>query len=174
MVKKRILINIILFSTILFSKEPLSLEKVFKETFSQNVTIGQKDISLSNSQRNALQNQAKAKIDSSKIRFYIVKRSHKDVGYGVLLVQKIRTKRAAILYIVDAHEKIKNIEIIAFKEPSEYKPYRSWLDSFIGKSMSDNLKSGEGISTISGATMSARAISNAARIALAIVSQEKN
>jgi Na+-translocating ferredoxin:NAD+ oxidoreductase RnfG subunit len=64
------------------------------------------------------------------------------------------------------------IEIISFKEPSEYKPNSSWKEIFIGKTTEDTLVAGKDIATISGATMSARAISNAARVALAIA-QEK-
>jgi hypothetical protein len=70
-------------------------------------------------------------------------------------------------------KQIKSIEIIQFQEPSEYKPNQAWKDVFTGKSKADNLFSGKGIPTISGATMSARAIADASRIALSIVEMYK-
>ena len=103
----------------------------------------------------------------------MVENASKVVGYGVLVLQRVRTKKAAILYLVSKEQKIKSIEIIYFKEPSEYKPNQAWKDVFIGKSKEDNLFSGKGIPTISGATMSARAIADASRIALTIVAMYK-
>jgi len=170
---KTILIYTILFTTILYAKEPLSLVKIFQDTFTKDVAVGQKDIVLSQKQKNTLQKLAKAKIDSNKIRFYVVKKTNKTVGYGVLLSQRIRTKKAVMLYLIDKDVKIKNIEILAFHEPSEYKPYSSWKNIFTGKTATDDLRAGHGVPTISGATLSARAISDAARIALAVVAEEK-
>ena len=159
--------------TLLWSKGSVSLESLFKDTFSSQVTVGQKTITLSKSQMKALQKKAKAKVDSNIIRYYVVKEGNTVQGYGVLIVQRIRTKKAAILYLIDQNEKIKNIEIVAFHEPSEYKPYSSWKNNFTGKVLKDDLRAGYGIPTISGATLSARAISDASRIALTIVAQEK-
>jgi len=168
------LIGIILFSTILCSKEPVSLKKIFQDTFSKATKVSQKEILLTSNEKKTLEKQAKAKIDSNKIHFYVVKKSNAIVGYGVMLVQRIRTKKAAILYLIDKNEQIQNIEILVFHEPNEYKPYSTWKETFIGKSSKDDLRAGYDIPTISGSTLSARAITNASRIALAIVSREKN
>lgn len=164
---------IVLSMTMLYSKGAVSLESIFKSTFSQNVKIGQKTITLSKSEMKALQKKAKAVVDSSTIRYYVVKEGKSTVGHGVLVVQRLRTKMAAILYLISKDGKIKNIEIIAFHEPSEYKPYTSWREIFVGKTKNDTLKMGHDIPTISGATFSARAFTYAARIALVIVEQEK-
>jgi len=169
----KFLLVLVVSVTVLFAKEGISLDEIFKSTFSSNVTVGQKTITLSKAQMKALQKKAKAKVDSNIIRYYVVKNEKKVVGYGVLVVQRIRTKKAAILYLIDKDEKIKNIEIIAFHEPSEYKPYSTWKNSFKDKALKDDLRAGYGIPTISGATLSARAISDASRIALTIVAQEK-
>ena len=89
------------------------------------------------------------------------------------IVETKDIREIIILYLIDKDVKIKNIEILAFHEPSEYKPYSSWKAAFTGKGAKDDLKAGYGVPTISGATLSARAISDAARIALAIVAKEK-
>ena len=169
----KLLLGLVLSCTLLFSKGSISLEAIFKSTFSNNVTVGQKIITLTKSEMKALQKKAKAKVDSPTIRFYVVKSGNKIEGYGVLVIQRVRTKRATILYLIDKNEKIKSIEIISFNEPSEYKPNTTWYTLFEGKDRNDDLRSGHGISTISGATLSARAISHASRIALEIVAQEK-
>lgn len=169
----RLLVLTLLFSLSLLSakgaSKGVSLDKLFKASFSSTVTVGQKIITLNAKEVKDLQKRAKAKMDSNKIRFYVVKDASKVVGYGVLVVQRVRTKKAAILYLVSKDSKIKSIEIIQFQEPSEYKPNQAWKDVFTGKVKEDNLFAGKGIPTISGATMSARAISDASRIALSIV-----
>ncbi|SFV71202.1 hypothetical protein MNB_SV-13-8 [hydrothermal vent metagenome] len=169
---KSILLYLLLSLTIVFAKSSLSLEKIFKESFGENISIGQKNITLNNSETKALEKRAKTKIESKKVRFYVIKKAKKTEGYGVLLFQRIRTKQAVILYLINKDVKIKNIEILAFHEPSEYKPYSTWKKAFLGKGLKDNLKAGYAIPTISGATLSARAITNASRIALAIVEKE--
>lgn len=171
---KTILIFMILVSQMLLAKEPISLMNIFKTTFNNDVMVGQKDIVLNANEKKSLQAKAKATIDSNKIRFYVAKKAQKVEGYGVMIIQRIRTKKAAILYLIDRDVKIKNIEILAFHEPSEYKPYNSWKESFTGKGKGDDLKSGYDIPTISGATLSARAITNASRIALEVVLKEIN
>ncbi len=164
---------IALFSlTTLYPKGGISLDNIFRTTFSNNITVGQKIIKLSKSEMKALQKKAKAQVDSNIIRFYVVKEKKNTVGYAVLVTQIVRSKKASILYLVDKNKKIKNIEIITFNEPSEYKPFNSWKKTFYGKTKDDDLRDRHGIPTISGATLTARAFSHAARVALAIVEQE--
>lgn len=169
---KSILIYTLVTLSFLSAKSSLSLEKLFKESFGNTITIGQKNMTLSKAETKALEQKAKTKIESKKVRFYVIQKGKKVAGYGVLLFQRIRTKQAVILYLIDKDIKIKNIEILAFHEPSEYKPYSTWKKAFLGKGLSDNLKAGYAIPTISGATLSARTITNASRIALAIVEKE--
>lgn len=94
------------------------------------------------------------------------------MGYGVILHKRIRTKHATILYIFSSKKIIKGIEILKFKEPSEYEPNRAWQDMFVGKTSQNRLKAGQDIPLISGATLSARAISDATRIALIVLESE--
>ena len=170
---KKILFSFIILITLTSAKEGISLENIFKSAFSSSVTVGQKVMTLNKSEIRIVQKKAKAKLDSNKIRFYVVKNGSRVEGYGVLIVQRVRTKMAAILYLVSKESKIKSIEIIQFQEPSEYKPNQAWKNVFHGKGKKDNLFAGKGIPTISGATMSARAISDASRIALSIVEMYK-
>lgn len=165
----KIVIIMMLIWNIGYAKEGINIGKIIKSSFSKTSTVTPKQFKLTPKEMKQVQLNAKSRVDSNMIRMYTV-HTHKDIeGYGVIIVQKIRTKRAAILYIMDADEKIKSIEILAFNEPSEYKPNEAWKSVFEGKSKVDNLFSGKGIPTISGATLSARAISDASRIALSIV-----
>ena len=90
----------------------------------KNVIISLKEFTLSPKEIKAVQSNVKARLDSNLICMYTVKKGTTFEGYAVLIVKKFRTKKAAVLYIVDNHKKIKSIEILAFREPSKYKPHK--------------------------------------------------
>lgn len=169
---KKIIITILL-STLLFSRGGIDIATLIKPSFVSGVKVSKKQFKLNKQEIKKIQKNAKASLTSNVIRFYKVTKESRIEGYAVLLLQTVRTKKTAVLYIIDKKEKIKSIEIVAFNEPKEYKPNPNWLDEFHNKSKDDNLFFGKGISTISGATMSARAVSDLARIALAIVQRYK-
>lgn len=153
----------------LFAQGGVDIGKLIKPSFSKNVTVTKKQFKLNKKQMKQIQNAAKAKMDSNIVRLYTVKSAKKIEGYAVLLLSTIRTKKAVVLYIMDTKAKIKSMEIVLFKEPLEYKPKESWQNRFKNKTEKDNLFAGKGIPTISGATMSARAITDASRLAIALV-----
>jgi hypothetical protein len=171
MIRYFIVINILLAS--LWAKGGVDIGALMKPHFSSEVKVTKEQFKLSPTQVKAIQKSAKAKLESPLIRLYRAKKGSSVEGYGVILVQTVRTKKAALLYIIDTQEQIKAIEIVAFMEPSEYKPKKSWVEVFEGKTLHDNLFAGKGIPTISGATLSAKAISDASRLALAIVQKHK-
>lgn len=166
---KRVFMTITFATALLWPKGGVDIGALIKPFFSQDVRIEKKEFRLSAEEVIALQKEAKARIDSDIVRLYTLHDGKKTEGYAILLVKKIRSKSAAVLYIMDTRQTIKSIEIVAFAEPQEYKPNRTWQKAFEGKTKADNLFAGKGIPTISGATLSARAISDAARIAIAIV-----
>jgi len=162
-----------LFSSWLLAEGQISIEEILKENYSENnLTIKKKSLILTKADALEIQKEAKAKLSSKIVRYYELKKDEVVQGHAILLQQRIRTKKAAILYMVDANKTMKSIEIVAFHEPSEYKPNDEWKKVFEGKTKEDTLKAGKDIATISGATMSARAISDAARLALQIVERK--
>ncbi len=171
MIQKITIIFFIFIST-LFAKDTISIEKILQSNYDTNISVVKKSLILTKAEAKEIQQQAKSKLSSKIIRYYEVKKENTTLGHAILLKQRIRTKSAAILYMVDANNTMIAIEIISFKEPSEYKPNTTWKEIFIGKTSEDTLVAGKDIATISGATMSARAISNAARIALAIAEKK--
>lgn len=134
---------------------------------SQSVEI--ENIILSDAQVAQLSKASMQKIDSKLYRIYVAKTGTKTVGYGVLMNNKVRTKSAIGLYLITTDGKIKSIEIVAFYEPKEYLPTATWLNVFDNKSAKDTLKLYQDIPTTTGATLSARAITDGARGALALL-----
>ena len=60
------------------------------------------------------------------------------------------------------------IEVISFDEPEEYIPRSVWYEQFDGESLDDDLRLARGIDGVTGATLTARATTNAVRRVLAV------
>ena len=165
--KKKLLLLTLLTTSIFAEKVVIS--DILKANYSDKISVEKKNLILTKDEAEAIQKAAEAKLNSKIVRLYKVEEVSEVAGYAVLLKRKVRTKNAAVLYMLDNNQTIKAIEIVSFKEPLEYKPNDSWREVFEGKSSADMLISGKDIPTISGATMSAKSITDMSRIALAII-----
>lgn len=132
-------------------------------------SVDLQNIILSEAQLQQLTKTSQQSIDTKLYRLYIAQNDTKTVGYGVLLNKKVRTKTAISLYLIGTDGKIKSIEIVAFNEPIEYLPTKTWLDGFDNKSSANTLRLNQDIPTVSGATLSARALTDGSRIALSLI-----
>ena len=132
-------------------------------------SVDTQNIILSDVQLQQLIKSSQQPIDSKLYRVYVAKNGDKTTGYGVLMNKKVRTKTAVALYLIGTDGKIKSIEIVAFNEPMEYLPTATWLNVFDNKSTVNTLKLNQDIPTTTGATLSARAITDGARAALALL-----
>jgi len=150
--------------------DPLALTQ---RTFASK-SVEVENIILSDVQMTELSKRSMQKIDSKLYRIYVAKNDTKTVGYGVLMNKKVRTKTAIALYLIDIGGKIKSIEIVAFNEPLEYLPSKTWLDVFDGKTLNNPLRLNQDIPTTTGATLSARSIVDGARAALALLEITRN
>jgi hypothetical protein len=164
----KIIVLSLLASVYLFAQvlgDPVALTQ---RTFNAK-SVEIQNIILSDVQVTELSKASMQKIDSKLYRLYLAQNGDKTVGYGVLMNKKVRTKTAITLYLIGADGKIKSIEIVAFNEPIEYLPRATWLNVFDQKSSANTLKLNQDIPTTTGATLSARAITDGARAALALL-----
>lgn len=158
---------IILVSLPLVAAVLITPEDALKATLGKEVTVQKRSLLLKSSQADKVEQIAKARLDSKLIRLYMAKGDTVQ-GYGILLNRTVRTKKAAILYIITPDGVLKASEVVAFKEPMEYLPTSEWMAQFDDVDKSSELGLGDGISVITGATLSARTISDGARLAMAI------
>jgi len=157
-----------LFSQSSIAKTNVSIENVIKSSFSAVTKIDSKHLILTKVQYDKIRNKAKAAVRTKIYRYYNIQSGSKTIGYGVLITRKVRTKKATVLYTFDISGKLRFSEIMAFGEPPEFIPNKQWMSQFVNKTSSSKLTMGKDIPTISGATLSARTISDGARIARAI------
>lgn len=132
-------------------------------------SVETRNLILSDTQMDQLEKSAQQKIDSKLFRVYLAKNDAKTVGYGVLINKRVRTKTAVALYLIDPGLSIRSIEIVAFNEPIEYLPTKTWLSVFDDKTAQNTLRLNQDIPTVTGATLSARTIADGSRIALSLI-----
>ena len=142
--------------------------EAMQHAFGAQSEVTKKNKLLSGEQAAAVSAQAKLKLDTKIYRFYTAAVDGDDVGYGILITRKVRQKDAAVLYMISPEGAIRAIEIITFNEPPEYMPQNTYLEQFKGKDANATLRVGKDIPTVSGATLSARNVTDGARLALAL------
>jgi hypothetical protein len=80
----------------------------------------------------------------------------------------VRTLEETVMVVVTPDGRVGRIEILSFGEPREYLPKKAWLQQFPGRELDRDLRLQRGLHGITGATLSARAVTGAARRILAI------
>jgi hypothetical protein len=102
-------------------------------------------------------------LDSAIYKFYVGKKDGETIGYAAIEAATVRTLPETVMVVLNADGTVRFTEILAFFEPSEYMPPKRWLDQFRGIDLTSELRVGGQIQGISGATLSAQAITRQVR-----------
>src|SRR5262245_12955644 len=111
---------------------------------------------------------AGSKIESAMVARFDAIKAGNPAGFAYLETHVVRTKKESLLVILDAQGKILRVEVVAFLEPPEYMPPDRWYRQFDGRALSEDLQMKRSIHPVTGATLTAKATTDAARRALAI------
>ena len=168
---KKILSILLILALPLSAKILTSPIDAMKYSYGSNTKVVKKNIMLSKKQAKTIQESAKVKLKSKIFRTFKATKNGKILGYGVLISRKVRSKNAVVLYLISKNSLLKGIEIIAFNEPHEYIPSKKWISQFKNISTDKKLRVGREIPTITGATLSARSITDGSRLAFSIYNE---
>lgn len=106
--------------------------------------------------------------DSALYTFYVGKKGHVIIGYAAIEATSVRTLPATLMVVFAPDGTLRSTEVLAFFEPMEYLPNSRWLKQFTGRQLSEELRVGGQIHGISGATLSAQAITRQVRKSAAL------
>jgi hypothetical protein len=107
-------------------------------------------------------------LPSALATFYTGIKDGRLVGTAYLDTHVVRTMPETILVVVDPAGVLARIEVLSFSEPEEYLPKAHWYEQFQGKPLDDELSLKRAIRPVTGATLTARATTDAARRVLAL------
>ena len=107
-------------------------------------------------------------VGTSIVHAYVARRAGELVGTAWMDTSKVRSKKQMLMVVVDPKRRIARIELLAFAEPLEYIPRDNWYAQFVGKHLDSELSLKRSIKGVTGATLTARATTRAARRLLAL------
>ncbi|MCZ6777818.1 MAG: FMN-binding protein [Acidobacteria bacterium] len=102
------------------------------------------------------------------VPYYVGRVEEKVIGYAFTDSHLVRTLPESVLFALDDAGRIRSTEILSFDEPSEYLPSPRWLKQFEQQALDDRLSLKQDIRTLTGATISSRVVTEAARRVLAL------
>jgi len=147
----------------------LAKDEALALAFPGNDRIEERTFILTDAQKAEVEHRARAPLDSQLFTLYVGWKGGAVQGYGVIDTHVVRTLPETILVVLYPKGSVRRVHILAFNEPPEYMPTERWLGQLDGRALGDELKVGGGIQGITGATLSAQAMTSGVRRALALV-----
>jgi hypothetical protein len=102
------------------------------------------------------------------VPYYVGTSGGATTGYAFFDTHLVRTLPETVMVRLTPQGAIAAIDILSFDEPEDYKVSARWLDQFKGRRTDDGPRLPTDIRAMTGATLSARAITDAARRVLAL------
>jgi hypothetical protein len=139
--------------------------------FGEDARVERKSIFLSDAQIERARELAGKGVE---VESALVTRYTGRSGAGALLgtayfdSHRVRTLPETVMIVVSPAGSVARVEILAFNEPEEYKPRPAWLEQVRGRALDRELALRRGVHGITGATLSAEAVTAAVRRVLAI------
>lgn len=106
--------------------------------------------------------------DDKIVTWHVGHRGDRVLGYAYFESHTVRTLPETLLVVVSPAGEVENVLLLAFYEPPEYQPSSRWLDQFDAARLSPDLRVARQIHGITGATLTARAVTRGVRKALAL------
>ncbi|NJL29068.1 MAG: FMN-binding protein [Thermoanaerobaculia bacterium] len=107
-------------------------------------------------------------VESALVRYHVAYKNGVLVGTAYFDAHRVRTLPQTLMIVVDPAERVRQLEILSFNEPEEYIPKGVWYEQLRSRALDDELALGRGIDGVTGATLTARATTQAARRVLAL------
>jgi len=111
---------------------------------------------------------AGAAVSSALAVRYVARRGEELAGTAYLDTHLVRTLEETVMVVVLPDGTVGRVEVISFREPPDYLPREGWYRQFDGRSLDEDLALNQGIRAVTGATLTARATTAAARRVLAL------
>jgi len=123
---------------------------------------------LTEEQQQRVKELAGSPLESSIAHPYVARKDGAVVGTAYVDVHRVRTLRETLFVVVSPAGRVQRLEVLAFAEPLDYLPRGNWYGQFRGRVLDDELHLDRGIRGVTGATLTARATTDAVRRCLAL------
>jgi len=158
-------------ATVLITVEE-ALELAFPGAITERQTLF-----LSDDQRDKAEKESGSEVSSAlATRYEAMGEDGAVLGWAYLDTHRVRTLPETLMVVLGSDGAVLRVEVVTFREPREYMPREAWYAQYKGQELDDDLVLKGDIRPVTGATLTARATTEAVRRVLAIhavASQEK-
>ena len=105
---------------------------------------------------------------SAIVHPYVATAAGELVGTAYFDSHVVRTLAETVMVTVDPEDRVGRVEVLSFDEPPDYLPRAEWYRQFAGRPLDAELELRRAIRPVAGATLTARATTDAARRVLAL------
>ena len=107
-------------------------------------------------------------VESGVVSYYVGLRDGQAVGAAYFDAHRVRTMAEVAMVVVTPDGKVSRVDVLKFMEPPEYLAPEGWLRQLEGRPLDEELSTRGAIRNLTGATLTARALTRAARRVLAL------
>jgi hypothetical protein len=150
--------------------QELTQEEALRLAFPQGARVERRTAYLERSQLAQARELAgrEAEIESTVVSYYVGYEGNRPLAVAYFDAHRVRTLPEVLMVVVDPQGRLQRVELLRWAEPPEYAPPGRWLAQFLGRVLDDDLSERRGIAGITGATLTTRAVTRAARRVLAL------
>lgn len=127
-----------------------------------------REFTLSEAQANRARDLAQVEVPGRWVVAYEARRNGTLVGVGLFDTHRVRTLNETLLVAISPEGRVLRVEAVVFHEPAEYLAKEAWVKQFEGKALDPQLSLKGAIRPLSGATLTAHAMTDASRRCLAL------
>jgi electron transport complex protein RnfG len=161
------ILSVLLLAPVGVAQAQATREEVLARVFPR-AEVRAERVFLTEEQRVRAQEVSGVEIPSLLIARYVATENAVLVGRAYVDTHVVRTKNESLLIGLDPEGRILRVEVTAFLEPPEYSAPAAWMDQYRGETLRQDLNLNRAIRPIAGATLTARATTEAVRRVLAI------
>jgi len=141
----------------------MTQDQALQLAFPPPQTVERRTLYLDEAQAARAAREAGAPVEVRVVPYYVGSQEGRVTGYAYFDTHLVRTLPETILVRLRPDGAIAAIDIVAFDEPDEYRTTPRWLQQFQGQGGAGSGDLGTKIRSLSGATLSARAVTEAAK-----------
>lgn len=108
------------------------------------------------------------RVEQRVVTYYVGRRDGRPLGVAYFDAHRVRTMREVAMFVVSPEGSIDRVEILKFSEPREYMASEAWIEQLEGRTLTADLQVDRGIVNMTGATLTAGALTRASRRILAL------
>jgi len=147
----------------------LTQKEALAVAFPAPATTQRRTLFLDDSQAERVEKEAGGELHSRLIPYYVGRDAEGGVlGYAYFDTHLVRTLPETIMVLVKTDGTLGKVVVLSFSEPEDYFPREAWMDQLSGRRLDPDLAVRRGIRNLTGASLTATAITAACRRILAL------